>query len=361
MARDYYDILGVSKGASDDDIKKAFRKLAHQYHPDKSTGDAEKFKEINAAYQVLGDAEKRKKYDQFGPQFEQMGGFGGGQGNPFGGFDFGGFGAQGGGVNFDLGDLFGQMFNGGAGGGQRGPARGADIQKNVDLTFVEAAFGVQKDVHFQKPMRCDDCEGSGAEKGSKRAKCAECNGRGQVRRVQQTILGSFATAAVCPKCEGEGTVPEKICRKCHGQGIVRGERKLNINIPAGINDGETLRVQGEGEAAPRGGRAGDLFLTVRMKKDARWEREGFDVHSTLDLGVASAVLGTTAHVETIDGPVDLHIPAGTQPGAVFRLKGKGIPHLNRNGRGDHFVTANVVIPKKVSKEQRKALEEWGDF
>ncbi len=351
MARDYYEILGVQKGASDDDIKKAFRKLAHQYHPDKPTGDAEKFKEINNAYQVLGDADKRGKYDQYGPQFEQMnqGGFGGGQG-------FGGFGQ--GGVNMDFGDIFGEMFGGGGGRGRRGPESGSNIQMDMHLGFSEAAFGADKDVRVHRHITCDDCGGNGAEKGSKRIDCMQCSGTGQVRRIQQTILGSFATAAVCPRCEGAGTVPEKPCKKCHGEGVTKGERSFSVKIPAGINEGEVLRVGGEGEAAPHGGRSGDLYLAMRIKRDPRFVREGFDVNSELEIGIARAALGGTETVETLDGPVELTIPPGTQPDAVFRLKARGVPHLKRSGRGDHLVHITVVIPKKLTKEQRKALESW---
>lgn len=356
MARDYYDILGVGKGASDDDIKRAFRKLAHQYHPDKPGGDAEKFKEINHAYQVLGDAEKRKKYDQFGPGFEQMGGGPGG----FGGFDF-----RQGGASFDfsdLGEMFGDIFSGQGGGGRRREApRGRHIEMDAQISFAEAAFGVAKDIAVYRTIACGDCDGSGAEKGSKLADCVQCGGSGQVRKVQQTILGSFQTVAICPRCNGEGKIPEKSCKKCGGQGIAKGQRELNVKIPAGIGDGEVLRITGEGEAAPRGGRSGDLYLTIRVKPDPRFRRDGFDVHSTLEIGVAKAALGGEAKVETLDGPVELSIPAGTQPGQVFRLRGKGVTHLRKNGRGDHLVEVSVKVPKKLTKEQRKALEAWDDF
>jgi molecular chaperone DnaJ len=346
MARDYYDILGVSKGASDDDIKKGFRKLAHQYHPDKPTGDAEKFKEINNAYQVLGDADKRAKYDQFGPQFEQA--------SQGGGAGFGGFG-QGG--NMDFGDIFGEMFSGG-GRGRREPESGRNIQMDMHLSFTEAAFGADKDVKVHRAITCSECEGNGAERGSKRVDCVQCSGTGQIRRIQQTILGSFATAAVCPRCDGAGTIPEKPCKKCHGEGITKGERNFSVKIPAGINDGEVLRVGGEGEAGPHGARNGDLYLAMRVKRDPRWVRDGFDVNSELEIGISRAALGGTETVETIDGKVDLTIPPGTQPDAVFRLKAKGVPHLKRSGRGDHLVHITVVIPKKLTKEQKKALESW---
>ncbi|HTM67764.1 MAG TPA: molecular chaperone DnaJ [Candidatus Binatia bacterium] len=356
MASDYYDQLGVGKGASDDDIKRAFRKLAHQHHPDKPGGDAEKFKKINEAYQVLSDPEKRKKYDQFGPGFEQMGGGAGG----FGGFDF-----RQAGVNFDmndLGEMFGDIFGmGGAGRGRREPARGRNIEMDVQLTFAESAFGVEKELSVRRAVSCEECGGEGAEKGSKKIDCIQCGGSGQVRRMQQTILGSFQTAATCPRCQGEGKTAEKPCKRCGGQGIMKGERTINVKVPAGIADGEILRVNGEGEAAPRGGRAGDLYLSIRVKPDHRFERDGFDVHSTIEIGVARAALGGEVPVETLDGTVEFAVPAGTQPGQVFRLRGKGITYLRRNGRGDHLVTIAVKVPKKLSKEQRKTLESWGDF
>jgi molecular chaperone DnaJ len=355
MARDYYDILGVNKGASDDDIKKAFRKLAHQYHPDKPGGNAEKFKEINTAYQVVGDAEKRKKYDQFGPQFEQMN-QGGAGGFDFGGQGFGGFGQ--GGINVDLGDIFGEMFGSGGARGRREQARGRNIEMDVSLSFLEAVFGADKEVKVYRAITCDDCHGSGAEKGSKLVDCIQCSGTGQIRKIQQTILGSFATAATCPRCNGEGSSPEKECKKCHGTGVTKGERSFSVKIPAGINNGEILRMTGEGEAAPRGGVAGDLYLTMRVKADPRFERDGFDVRSAIEVGVSRAALGGTEEIQTVDGPVDFEIPPGTQPGTVFRLKARGIPFLKRSGRGDHFVTVKVRIPKKLSKEQRRAFEEW---
>jgi molecular chaperone DnaJ len=354
MPRDYYDILGVAKNASDDDIKRAFRKLAHEHHPDKPGGNVEKFKEINAAYQALGDAEKRRRYDQFGHAAENMGGAGG---NPFGGF--GGQGQQ-----FDmndLGDIFGDMFGMGGqarGGGRRGPPQGGNIQMDVTITFAESAFGVSKDLRVYKTLRCEDCDASGAEKGTKRVSCSQCNGSGQMRQVRQTILGAMQVQTTCSKCGGEGSQPEKACKRCTG--TTKGEREISLQIPAGIDDGEVLRVTGEGEAAARGGRPGDLFLNVRVKADVRFEREGFDVRSVVDIPVSLAALGGTVSAETVDGAVDLKIPAGTQPGTLFRLRNKGITHLRRSGRGDHIVTVNVRIPRKLSREQKKALEDWGE-
>jgi len=359
--RDYYDILGVPRDASDDDIKKAFRKLAHQLHPDKSGGDEAKFKEVNEAYQALSDKEKRSRYDQFGHDFEQAGGQGGG--NPFGGF-----GGQG--AHFDFGDLggfgdvFGQMFGGTAGGGgqggRRGRSKGRDIEMDVRLDFKEAVFGADKPVKLYCLATCESCRGNGAEPGAKLEKCGECQGSGQVRRVQQTMFGVFQTTAVCGRCGGEGQVPEKRCHTCDGTGLHKQHREFTLKIPAGIEDGVTLRVAGEGEAA-KGSRSGDLFVTVRVTPDRRFRRSGDDILSEVSISFAEAALGTTASVPTVDGDVDLKIPAGTQPGAVLRLKAKGVPHLKRAGaRGDHLVTVNVEVPTKLTRKQRKILEEWGD-
>ena len=352
MSRDYYDILGISKSASADEIKKAFRKKAHELHPDKG-GDEKAFKEVNEAYQVLGSPEKRATYDQFGKAaFEQggPGGFGGAQG--FGGMN----------VNFedmgDLGDLFGNMFGFGGrqarSGGQR--ARGKDVQVRVDLTFMEAVEGVQKTVTYRALTRCADCEGSGAQKGSKVVTCTGCNGSGRVMRMQQTILGAFQTAAPCEKCHGSGKVPEQACGTCHGSGVVGTNRTVNIHIPAGIDDGETVRVNGEGESAPYGGGAGDLYVNVRVKADPRFERDGNDVKNELFVPVSLLILGGQIDVETVDGKLELKIPAGTASGTVFRLRGKGIPFLQSHSRGDHLVTITPLIPKKVSHQQKELLE-----
>ena len=365
--RDYYDILGVPKGASPDDIKRAFRKLAHQYHPDKAGGDETKFKEINEAYQVLSDKDKRAKYDQFGHAFEQMSagggpasGWGGGAGggSPFGGFDFNGQN-----VNFDFGDLggfgdvFSQMFGGGAGGGRRGSGRGRDIEMDIRIDFKEAVFGVNRDIKLYKLSPCDTCSGTGAEPGAKTVKCSECHGQGRVRRVQQTMFGAFQTMATCSKCQGAGEMPEKRCHTCDGTGVIKKNREFTLTVPAGIDDGVTLRVAGEGEAV-KGGRSGDLFVTVRVTPDKRFHREGQDILSGADISFVQAALGATITVPTVEGDVELNIPAGTQPNTVLRLKGKGVPALKKGGRGDHLVTVNVTIPHKLSSKQKKALEEW---
>jgi molecular chaperone DnaJ len=351
--RDYYEILGVSKGASDDEIKRAFRKLAHQYHPDKQGGNAEKFKEINEANQVLSDPAKRQRYDQFGHAAENMGG--GGQG--FGGFDFSGFGGANG-AQFDFGDLgemFGGMFGGGRGG--RREKRGDDIQMDVSLDFLEAVFGVEKTISLRKTAKCEECGGNGAVKGSSLATCGECRGSGQVRTVQQTILGAMQSTRTCSRCDGTGKIPEKKCQVCHGAGVSKTSKEFSVKIPAGINDGETLRMSGEGEAV-QGGRAGDLYLTMRVKYDKRFVRDGFDIKSRVELSFAKAALGVMVQVETVDGPVEVTIPHGTQPGTVLRLKGRGVPRLQGTGRGDHFVEVVVNIPEKLSKEQKKILEDW---
>lgn len=353
MPKDYYDTLGVPKNASDDDIKRAFRKLAHQHHPDKTGGKDEKFKEINEAYQVLSDNDKRQKYDQFGPGFEQMGGFGGG------GQGHGGFG-NGGGINFDmsdLGDMFGDIFGGTRGRTSR-ERRGRNIEMDVNMTFKEAAFGAEKDIKVYSQVLCADCAGAGADKGSKIVDCLQCSGTGQVRKIQQTILGNFQTVGVCDRCSGEGKAPEKKCKRCGGEGVIKEQRNLQVRIPAGINDGEVLRVSGEGEAIGRGGRSGDLYLTIRVKPDAQFARNGFDVHNVKEISFARAALGGTVTVPTLDGDMELKIPAGTQPSQVFRIKNKGVPFLKRSGRGDHFVEIRVNVPQKLSKEQKRILEEW---
>lgn len=351
-AKDYYDLLGVGKSASEDEIKSAFRKKAMQFHPDRPGGDAEKFKEINAAYQVLSNPEKRQKYDQFGASFDQAGaGFGGFGGQ---GFDFGG-----GGANFDfsnLGDMFGDIFGRASGGGRR-QAQGRNIEMDLKLSFIEAAFGAGKSLNIYSNVACGDCGGSGAAKGAKMNPCKECRGSGQVRRVQQTILGAFQTSHTCGACSGEGKTPEAQCKKCRGQGIVKESREIEVRIPAGIDDGEVLRVTGAGEAL-KGGKSGDLYLAIRIIKDPRFSRAGFDVRSAAEISVARAALGGVLHVETIDGPVELKIPTGTQPGQIFRLKSKGIPFLKRSGRGDHYVEIKVKVPEKLSREQRKFFEDW---
>ena len=367
MSKDYYKVLGVEKTASEEEIKKAFRKLAHQHHPDKKGGDEAKFKEVNEAFQVLGDKDKRAKYDQFGSDFDQQGGFGGGAGwedfmraarggGGFQGANFGGF---------DMGDIFGDMFSafgGSASGGgrsRRGTVRGNDIQVDVQLTFVEAAFGVEKEINLMKNNSCDVCRGTGVETGSKMDKCQECNGQGQVRRVQQTILGAMQTIGTCPKCGGKGQIPEKHCKHCGGDGIVRNESNYKVKIPAGIDNGEAIRLSGKGESAGSVGTAGDLYVRVHIKEDKRFERDGQNVFSEVIISYPQAVLGDKIDIETLDGIKKLTIPEGVQPHQQIRLKGLGIPSLHGSNRGDHYVKVIVDVPKKVSRSAKKLIEELG--
>lgn len=364
MSKDYYKILGVDKNASPDEVKKAFKKLALQHHPDRPGGSEAKFKEINEAYQVLGDAEKRKRFDQFGSDFEQQGGFGQGaswedfmraaRGQPGGAgnfsFDFGGA---------DLGDLFGEMF--GFGGGRQqsrdGRQRGRDIQVDVELDFKEAAFGVERQITLRKQAACDACGGSGAEPGSKMENCLTCKGQGQVVRQQRTFLGMMQTAVLCDACHGQGKRPNKKCVHCGGAGVLTKQVTVPVKIPAGIDNGQTIRLSGYGEAVPHGGHAGDLYVRVHIRPSKIFERDGFDVYTAKDISFAQAALGETMEVETIDGPVKVVVPEGTESGQLIRLRGKGIPALNGGGRGDHYVRVKIRVPRKLNKNARKLLED----
>lgn len=362
MSKDYYKILGLEKKASPDEIKKAFRKLAHTYHPDKQGGDEAKFKEVNEAYQILGDEKKRQQYDQFGADFEQQGGFGGGQGwDDFMKYARGGFNQ--GNVHFDFGgngfgDIFGDIFGfGGTRGGGRGQRRGSDIQVDVSLSFREAAFGVERELSFMKQNDCAVCGGSGAEPGTQIEICKECGGQGQVRRIQQTILGAMQTAGVCPSCGGEGQRPTKRCKHCGGDGTTRSESKFTVKIPAGIHEGGVIRLSGKGESAGARGTHGDLYVRVHIAPEQGFEREGFDVHTTAHISFPQAALGDKIDIETLDGVKKLVIPEGTQSHQQFRLKGFGIQRLNASGRGDQYVTVIVDVPKKVGRKGKKLLDE----
>jgi len=354
VSKDYYQILGISKGATEADIKKAFRELAHKYHPDKEGGDEAKFKEINEAYQVLSNPQKKAQYDQFGQTFDQGGGPGG-----FGGF--GGF--QNGGVNFDMGDIsemFGDMFGfGGARGGRR-QARGNDIEVNVQIGFSEAAFGVEKTIELYKPVACRTCSGTGIPPGAKMEKCKRCDGKGRIRQVQRTMLGSFEVAATCGECQGTGNIPDSRCKDCAGEGVKREKSSVTVRVPAGIDDGETIRLQGSGEAGVRGTPSGDLYLHIRVKSDPRFERDGFDVYSNLEIGFGEAALGATKSVDTLDGALDVKVHSGVQSGEEVRLKGRGVPHLRGNGRGDHYVRVVVKTPKHLTRKAKESLEALKD-
>lgn len=363
MAKNYYEILGVSKGANDDEIKKAYRKLAHKYHPDKSGGDEAKFKELNEAYQVLSDKSKRAQYDQFGQTFQ--GGQGGGQG--FGGFDFSGFqgfGGQGQGFDFEFGgnggfeDIFSDIFGGG--GSSRRRARGQDIQVDTEISFQEMVRGVEKEVKLYKRAVCDRCKGSGGEPGAGKKTCPTCHGAGKIKKAMRSIFGNIEQIVQCPDCQGAGEVYDKKCSKCGGDGRVREEQKIRFKVPAGIESGQTISLQGEGEAGERGGQDGDLYVTVRVNPHPKFSRKGQDILSTELVSFATAALGGKIEIETIDGRLILKIPAGTQSGETFRIKEKGVPYLSGRGIGHHLVKVVVRVPKKLSREQKELLEKLGE-
>lgn len=350
--RDYYEVLGVSKSATQAEIKKGYRAKAKQYHPDISKEeDAEvRFKEVNEAYEVLSNEDSRAAYDRFG--HAGVNGNGGGYGDPFGGF---------GGQGSPFGDIFETFFGGGMGGSQRAraPQRGADIQVSVNLTFEEAVFGVEKEIEIDRLETCETCKGSRMKDGATPQTCSACSGSGEVRRVQQTILGQFMTSGPCPTCQGEGVIITDPCTSCNGKGRKRKYTKLSVTIPAGIDDGQTIRMTGQGEAAPGTGGPGDLFVKVRVQSHKFFERRNRQILSTVGINVAQAALGDDVEIDTLDGPVVFTIPAGTQSGQQFRLRGKGVPDLRGGERGDQLVTVEVVIPKKLSKEQAELFEQLG--
>lgn len=361
MPKNYYQTLGIEKNASQEEIKKAFRKLAHKYHPDKKGGDEKKFKEINEAFQILGDETKRKQYDQFGADFEQQGGFGGGRGwEDFmraarGQSGFGGFQGNFGGV--DLNDLFGDLFGFGGSRSSTQTRRGNDVQVDIELSFEEAVFGTEREIRLTKNNACPVCSGSGAEPGSSMQTCNTCGGQGQVRRVQQTIFGSMQSVGLCNDCEGRGTRPKVLCKHCGGSGMKRSESVYNIKIPAGIDHGGAIRLQGKGESAGHGGQDGDLYVRIFTRPKKGFERRAFDIYTEVGLNYPQAALGDTVAIETLDGTKKLLIPAGTQPGQEFRLKGLGVPHLNKSGIGDQYVTVFLDVPKRLSRKAKKLLED----
>lgn len=356
--RDYYEVLGVSKNATEDEIKKAYRKLAKQYHPDLHPGDKEceeKFKELNEAAEVLGDPEKRKKYDQFGhAAFDPNAGFGGAGGSGFGGFgDFGGFGGFGD-IFGDLGDIFG--FGGGSSSARRnGPQRGESVRVGVTLTFEEAAFGCKKEITVGRVEECPDCHGSGCAAGTTAETCPDCHGTGTVRTTKRTPFGMVQSTGACPKCGGTGKIIHQPCPTCRGKGAIRRNKKITVNIPAGIDDGQTVSLKGQGNSGANGGPAGDLLVTVAVRDSDKFERDGSNVLSEVEVSFTQAALGADLQVDTIDGKVKLTIPEGTQPGTIFRLRGKGIPFLRGSGRGDQYVTVNVAVPKSLNSHQKDAL------
>lgn len=355
--RDFYEVLGVGKGATDEEIKKAYRKLAKQNHPDLNPDDKvaeSRFKEISEAYEILSDSDKRAKYDQFGhagvdPNFG-AGGFGGGYG---GGYNSGGF-------EFDFGSIFDSFFGGGMGGtntarSQSAPVRGENIRTTIAISFEEAAFGCEKELMVTRTEACDECGGSGSAKGTTAEICPDCRGAGTVRIQRQTPMGTFTSASPCSKCGGTGKIIHQPCPGCHGSGTMRRQRKITVKIPAGIDNGQAISLRGQGSAGRRGGESGDLLISVSVKPHPFFEREGNSVLCKAPITFTQATLGAELEIPTLDGKVRYTIPEGTQSGTTFRLRGKGIPNITGKGRGDQFVTVFVEIPKNLNADQKEAL------
>lgn len=364
--QDYYELLGVQKNASQDEIKKAFRKLALKYHPDRYANKSEaekkeaeaKFKEYNEAYSCLSDEQKRAQYDQLGPEMYQQAQQGGGGGDPFGGFS--GFGGAGGGFE----DIFSTFFGGQGGRRQsnpNGPKNGADLRFDLEISFEEAAFGVEKEINLFREERCECCHGDGAEPGSKVSTCGECHGSGYVRFTQNTMFGQMVNERPCGRCKGEGKIIEKPCHECRGKGTVKKNKHLKVKIPAGVDSGSRLRVSGEGEAGIRGGASGDLYVYLYVKPHKLFGRDGTTVTCEIPINIVQATLGADIDVPTLDGKVTMRIPEGTQPGKVLRLKGRGIPSLRNGNRGDQLVRVKVVIPTKLTEKQKDALRKFEEI
>lgn len=362
--KNYYEVLGVDKKASKDDIKKAFRKLAHQYHPDKKGGDEQKFKEVNEAYSVLSDEKKRAQYDNFG-SYQGGTGFNGGAGfqgnNPFEGFDFsqftqnGGFGGFQDGVEFDLGDIFGEFFGGGRGGAKR--QRGRDISIDIELNFEESVFGVERAILLNKISTCETCKGDGGKPGTEKIQCKTCNGKGKIREMKRSIFGSIEVNRVCDICSGSGKVPKEKCATCHGEGVLKKQEEIKIKIPAGIENGEMIRLSGGGESV-KAGEPGDLYIKVHVKKHKVFQKRGHDLVMLLDVKLSDALLGSEYDIATLDGSVKLKIPEGSQTGDILMIKGKGVPQSVVPGskRGDILATLRIQIPKKLSKSAKDAAQ-----
>lgn len=349
--KDYYNVLGVPRNASPDDIKKAFRRLAHQYHPDKSHGNEEKFKEVNEAYQVLSSEQKRAQYDRFGSAgFGSGPSAGSGQGSEW---DFSNFGQGFEGV--DLGDIFGDMFGFGSQGQSRQTPRGRDIAIDIELQFQDAVFGVERTVLLRKTAACATCNTNGREPGTKSKPCVNCNGSGSVHETRRSFLGAFTKLRACASCYGTGQVPEKPCHACHGAGVLQASEEIAISIPSGINDGEMIKLIGKGEAVA-GGVSGDLYVKIHVLSDKKFSRAGHDITTSLDIMVTDALLGIEKQMETLDGTIQIQIPAGTESGSLLRIRGKGIPR-SRGGRGDLLIKVLVKYPHKLSKKAKQLLED----
>ena len=353
--RDYYEVLGIEKGASEDDIKKAFRQAARKYHPDLHPGDKDAeahFKEINEAYEVLSDSEKRAHYDQYGHAGVDPNFGGGGYGYGTGGFE-----------DFDLGDIFESFFGGGMGGSSRRanqPRKGSSIQIGLTLTFEEAAFGTEKDIQITRTEACEHCHGSGAAEGTQAETCPTCHGTGQIRSTQRSPLGSFTTTAPCRVCGGKGKIIKTPCAHCHGSGQTSRRRTIHVKIPAGIDENQQIPLRGEGNLGSNGGPNGDILVGIRIQSHSLFERQGTSVLCDVPITFVQATLGAELQVPTLDGKVKYTIPEGTQDGTTFRLKGKGIPNLGRSGRGDQYVTVHIEIPKGLTEAQKDLLKKFGD-
>ena len=359
--RDYYEVLGVSKGASDDEIKKAYRKLAKKYHPDMNPGDKEaeaKFKEVNEAYSILSDSEKRARYDQFGHAGVDPNYGAGGPGGGFGGFDMG---------DIDLGDIFGSFFGGGFGGfggstssRRSGPQKGESLRASLTISFEEAAFGCEKEINLNRTEECDACHGSGAEPGTTAETCPDCRGTGVVRVQQRTGGFAFSSTAPCSRCRGTGKIIHTPCKACGGSGSVKKSKRVTVSIPAGIDDGQAISLRGQGNAGKNGGPAGDLIVAVHVKPHPQFHRDGTTVLYEQPVTFYQAVMGAELEIPTIDGKVKYNLPAGTQTGTTFRLRGKGIPELRGRGRGDQYVTVRVQVPTSLNGEQKEALRAFAE-
>ncbi|MBQ3075795.1 MAG: molecular chaperone DnaJ [Clostridia bacterium] len=353
--RDYYEVLGLSKGAGDDEIKKAYRKLAKKYHPDMNPGDSEaevKFKEVNEAYSVLSDEEKKSRYDQFGHAGVDPN-FGAGGGGGFGGF--GGFG----GMDFDMGDIFSSFFGGGGGrSGRNGPVRGDDILTRLVISFEEAAFGCKKTISFPRTETCSDCGGSGAEKGTHPETCSKCGGSGQIRIQQRTMLGMMQTTRPCDVCGGTGKIIKSPCKTCRGTGVERKNKKFDATIPAGIGEGERILLRGQGHAGRRGGENGDLIVEINIRPHPVFTRRGYDIYCEVPISFAEATLGGEIQIPTLEGKEAFKIPEGTQTGSQFTLKGRGIQVIRTSRRGNLYFTVQIEVPKNLSSKQKELLKEF---
>ncbi len=354
MSKDYYNILGVDKSASKDDIKKAFRKLAHEHHPDKKGGNEAKFKEVNEAYGVLSDDQKRQQYDTYGsagPGGAGFGGYGNGAGG-FGGFDFSGFQQNGQGFEFDLGDIFGDFFGGRA---QERAKRGRDISVDVELSFKESIFGVEKKITLNKTSKCSTCNGSGAKPGTSMKTCETCKGKGKVQEMRRSMMGTFSTTKTCATCHGRGEIPHEKCHECHGAGVINKTQDISVKIPAGMEPGEMVRLNGAGEAVA-GGTSGDLYIKVHIEEHPTLRKEGQNLVTELRIKLTKALLGGEEAIETLDGNLILKIPEGVTHNEVLRVKGKGVPN-EKGKRGDLLVQVQIEMPRKISRSASKLIEE----